>query len=119
MSSLSNARQLPKEPIFVNFREAGTHPGQLERGSEASLEDFHEKHDISEIKASGNSTGTSTASSETKEERGSSDGNSSSTSEFAVSWSEPADQDPENPLNWSSTKKWVNILSISIIGFLV
>ena len=40
-------------------------------------------------------------------------------SESIVWWDEPVDQDPENPMNWSSTKKWLNILSISIVGFLV
>lgn len=39
--------------------------------------------------------------------------------EFIVSWNEPEDQNPENPMNWSSTKKWVNILSISVISFVV
>lgn len=40
-------------------------------------------------------------------------------SEFVVWWNEPADQDPENPLNWSSRKKWLNILTIAVISFLV
>lgn len=40
-------------------------------------------------------------------------------SEFVVWWDEPHDQDPENPMNWSSTRKWFNICVISIISFLV
>ena len=40
-------------------------------------------------------------------------------SEFVVWWNEPADQDPKNPLNWSSKKKWLNIMTISLISFLV
>lgn len=40
-------------------------------------------------------------------------------SELIVWWDEPEDQNPENPMNWSSTKKWVNILVISVISFLV
>jgi hypothetical protein len=40
-------------------------------------------------------------------------------SEFVVWWEEPANQDPENPLNWSSRKKWLNIMTISVISFLV
>lgn len=40
-------------------------------------------------------------------------------SEFIVWWDEPEDQNRENPMNWSSTKKWANILVISIISFLV
>jgi hypothetical protein len=40
-------------------------------------------------------------------------------SSLVVGWTEPEDQDPENPRNWSSMKKWVNILTISVISFLV
>lgn len=40
-------------------------------------------------------------------------------SEFIVWWNEPHDQDPANPMNWSSTKKWMNIGLISVISFLV
>ncbi|CZR67177.1 related to multidrug resistant protein [Phialocephala subalpina] len=40
-------------------------------------------------------------------------------SEIIVWWDEPEDRDPENPMNWSSTKKWVNIGTISVISFLV
>lgn len=37
-----------------------------------------------------------------------------------VWWDEPEDSNPvENPMNWSSTKKWANILLISVISFLV
>ncbi|KAK8084470.1 major facilitator superfamily transporter [Apiospora hydei] len=36
-----------------------------------------------------------------------------------VGWSEPESDDPANPLNWSSRKKWTNILTISVISFLV
>ncbi|KAK3308171.1 major facilitator superfamily domain-containing protein [Chaetomium strumarium] len=38
---------------------------------------------------------------------------------IAVGWEEPEDQDPENPVNWSSVVKWTNILTISVISFLV
>lgn len=40
-------------------------------------------------------------------------------SELIVWWDEPEDRNPENPMNWSSTKKWANILVISVISFLV
>lgn len=40
-------------------------------------------------------------------------------SDLIVWWDEPEDQNPENPMNWSSTKKWANILVISVISFLV
>lgn len=36
-----------------------------------------------------------------------------------VWWDEPEDEDPANPMNWSSRKKWTNILTISVISFLV
>jgi hypothetical protein len=40
-------------------------------------------------------------------------------SDIVVWWDEPEDQDPENPMNWSSTKKWFNICTISVISFIV
>ncbi|KAI9666462.1 MAG: hypothetical protein M1821_004398 [Bathelium mastoideum] len=40
-------------------------------------------------------------------------------SELVVWWDEPYDQDPENPMNWPSKRKWVNIITISVTGFLV
>lgn len=40
-------------------------------------------------------------------------------SELLVWWDEPEDQDPDNPMNWSSTRKWINIITISVISFLV
>lgn len=42
-----------------------------------------------------------------------------SRTDFIVWWDEPEDQDPENPLNWSPWVKWTNILTISVISFLV
>ncbi|KAK7942458.1 uncharacterized protein PG986_011571 [Apiospora aurea] len=36
-----------------------------------------------------------------------------------VGWSDPEGHDPANPLNWPSRKKWTNILTISVISFLV
>jgi len=36
-----------------------------------------------------------------------------------VGWEEPEDADPENPQNWPSMVKWANILTISVISFLV
>ncbi|KAF7539189.1 hypothetical protein G7054_g2375 [Neopestalotiopsis clavispora] len=42
-----------------------------------------------------------------------------SQSDFLVSWDEPEGEDPENPLNWPQKKKWANIITISVISFLV
>ncbi|KAH6634906.1 major facilitator superfamily domain-containing protein [Chaetomium sp. MPI-SDFR-AT-0129] len=36
-----------------------------------------------------------------------------------VSWEEPENEDPANPLNWSALVKWANILTLSVISFLV
>lgn len=36
---------------------------------------------------------------------------------FIVWWDGP--DDPENPMNWSSSWKWVNICVISVISFIV
>ncbi|OHW97022.1 major facilitator superfamily transporter [Colletotrichum incanum] len=38
---------------------------------------------------------------------------------LTVHWDEPESQDPENPMNWRPVVKWVNILTISVISFLV
>ncbi|KAK1991699.1 major facilitator superfamily transporter [Colletotrichum falcatum] len=38
---------------------------------------------------------------------------------LTVHWDEPEDRDPENPLNWRPAVKWANILTISVISFLV
>jgi len=32
-----------------------------------------------------------------------------------VWWDEPADQDPQNPMNWSEGRKWGNIAILSIM----
>lgn len=40
-------------------------------------------------------------------------------SELIVWWDEPENQNQENPMNWSSRRKWVNIIVISVISFLV
>ncbi|KAL8393893.1 hypothetical protein RB599_006105 [Gaeumannomyces hyphopodioides] len=39
--------------------------------------------------------------------------------EILVWWDEPEGEDPANPLNWSSRKRWLNILTVSLISFLV
>ncbi|KAH9427881.1 hypothetical protein MCOR27_002314 [Pyricularia oryzae] len=36
-----------------------------------------------------------------------------------VWWEDPEQDDPANPLNWPNRKKWLNILTISVIAFLV
>ncbi|KAK1585695.1 major facilitator superfamily transporter [Colletotrichum navitas] len=39
--------------------------------------------------------------------------------QLTVHWDEPEGQDPENPMNWRPLVKWANILTISVISFLV
>ena len=40
-------------------------------------------------------------------------------SQLTVWWEEPEGQDPENPMNWSPWVKWTNIITISVISFVV
>ncbi len=42
-----------------------------------------------------------------------------SPTELLVWWAEPETEDPENPMNWSPLVKWANILTLSVISFLV
>lgn len=44
---------------------------------------------------------------------------SESQSEYLVWWDGSESEDLENPMNWPQTRKWVNILTISVISFLV
>lgn len=37
---------------------------------------------------------------------------------LSVWWDEPAEQDPENPLNWSTGRKWGIIATLSVFAFL-
>jgi hypothetical protein len=39
--------------------------------------------------------------------------------EYTVWWDEPENLDPSNPMNWSPTLKWANIITLSVISFLV
>lgn len=37
---------------------------------------------------------------------------------ISVFWEEPANQDPENPMNWSDGRKWGIIGILSLLSFL-
>lgn len=39
-------------------------------------------------------------------------------SNLDVFWDEPADQDPNNPMNWTVTRKWTIVATVSFITFL-
>lgn len=54
------------------------------------------------------------AGAEAKEEAASSD----PPSPYSVWWEEPHDQDPENPENWSTKRKWSIITVLSIMTLL-
>jgi hypothetical protein len=34
---------------------------------------------------------------------------------YIVDWEKPIDQDPANPMNWSESKKWMNIAIVSLL----
>lgn len=80
-----------------------------------------EAGDSSESDEKGRESGTNTPSAllPPKDEATSDTSHPAPSAEFVVWWNEPADQDPENPMNWSSKKKWFNIITISVISFLV
>ena len=39
-------------------------------------------------------------------------------SNLDVFWDEPVDQDPNNPMNWTVTRKWTIVATVSFITFL-
>ncbi|KAJ5679820.1 hypothetical protein N7462_008064 [Penicillium macrosclerotiorum] len=41
-----------------------------------------------------------------------------SETDLDVFWNEPVDQDPANPMNWSSARKWTIVATVSFITFL-
>lgn len=89
---------------------AGTSPQQLEAGEGSELDE----------KERGSGTNTPSALLPPKNEEITGENvHPGQDSEYVVWWNEPADEDPENPLNWSSKKKWLNILTIAVISFLV
>lgn len=104
--SRSSSEDIPKL-LYAGQQETGAR--QLEAGENSELDE----------KERGSGTNTPSALLPPKDEATSENGLPEPGSEFVVWWNEPADQDPENPLNWSSKKKWLNIMTISVISFLV
>lgn len=45
--------------------------------------------------------------------------NATSSTATLVGWEEPEHEDPINPLNWPAKRKWANVLTVSVLGFLV
>lgn len=106
-TSLQSSSKTTPDLSYVAQLEAG--PRQLDAG------------EISELDEKDSETGTDTPSAllPPKDEATSETAQPAPGSELVVWWNEPADQDPENPMNWSSRKKWFNIITISVISFLV
>ena len=97
-----------------------TELGQREAGANTYTNEMkEEKREEANEKEERVRTNPSSASLNSKHETNGGAAQSEPGSEFVVWWDEPHDQDPENPMNWSSTRKWFNICVISIISFLV
>lgn len=109
MPTLSRSKQ---HSTPTNFQLVDTERGQLEIAANKYPGEIKEN----EEKVSADP---SSSSSNSKHETNGGTAPAEPHSEFIVWWDEPEDQDPENPLNWSSARKWVNICSISVISFLV
>ena len=102
------------------FQLLETEPEQLEaRANTYPSEMKGKKRDVAEEKGEKLGANPSSASLNWKHETNGGAAQRGPGPEFIVWWDDPDDQDPESPMNWSSTKKWVNILVISIISFLV
>ena len=89
--------------------QAEVEPRQLEAGENSELDE----------KERGSGTNTPSALLPPKDEATGETAHPEPGSEFVVWWNEPAEQDSENPMNWPSRKKWLNIMTISVISFLV
>lgn len=89
-----------------------TERGQLEVGANTHHDEIKEK----EEKVSANPR---SASLNSKRDNNGGAASAEPGSELIVWWDEPDDHNPENPMNWSSTRKWINIFVISVISFLV
>lgn len=96
-------------PNLSYVTQPETHPRQLEAGESSELDE----------KDRGSGANTPSALLPPKDETAGETTHLEPGSEFVVWWNEPADQDPENPMNWSSRRKWFNIITISVISFLV
>ena len=97
-----------------------TELGQLEAGADTyTIEMKEEKREEANEKEESVRANPSSASLNSKHKTNGGATQNEPGSEFVVWWDMPHDQDPENPMNWSSTRKWFNICVISTISFLV
>lgn len=106
---ISSQSSSENTPDLSYVAQPDTQPPQLEAGNSSELDE----------KDGGSGTNTPSALLPPKDETTGETAHPGPGSEFVVWWNEPADQDPENPMNWSSRRKWFNIITISVISFLV
>ena len=102
------------------FQPVETERGQLEVWANKHHDEIKEnKSEVAKEKEEKVSANTASTSLNSKKETDGGATPAEPGSELIVWWDEPADQDPENPMNWSSARKWINIFVISVISFLV
>lgn len=107
-------------PTPTIFQLVETQGRQLEVGANACPDEIKErKSEVAKEKEEKINANPPSASLNSKRETDGGAAPAEPGSDLIVWWDEPEDQDPENPMNWSSTRKWVNICVISIISFLV
>lgn len=90
------------------LQQGDAEKGQVEGGPNSYVDEANEKDE---------NAGANPLPSLSSEDRADSDLPAELDSELIVWWDGP--EDPENPMNWSSTWKWINICIISVISFLV
>lgn len=114
------SKQSSWESTPIIFQLVDTERGQLEVGANTYPDEIKEKkREVAKEKEEKVSANPPSTSLKSKDETNGGAAPAEPGSELIVWWDEPEDQDPENPMNWSSTRKWVNIFVISVISFLV
>ncbi|KAJ9663466.1 hypothetical protein H2201_005674 [Coniosporium apollinis] len=103
------SRNLSKEDFRLAYEEG--HDADLRSTSGPDV--THEKRSFNADLEKGDHPSTATSEAPTVVE----DETSEPKDPNIVWWDEPADQDPANPMNWSSGKKWGNIAVLSAITF--
>ena len=113
-------KQSSWEPVPTTFQLVETERGQLEVGANTYPDEIKKKkREADKEKEEKVSAQPPSAFLKSKHKTNGGTTPAEPGSELIVWWDEPENQNPENPMNWSSAKKWVNILVISVISFLV
>ncbi|KAK1975028.1 major facilitator superfamily transporter [Colletotrichum cereale] len=100
--------------LLLWLRRGRITPKPMQTASSTSSE---EKHDNAQPQHHAGST--AVLSSSEPDSSGEAENQPQHDGRLTVHWDEPEDQDPENPMNWRPVVKWANILTISVISFLV